>query len=875
MSRKMRNVRSDDVAGIMMNGLIHNRSRLIRNFYEKKHKDAIEDVLKNSVKGFWKKGDYTIIEGGMKHEFILMMGATLLGLYASIEAPLNVGPEVIKMKNGTTIILEPGNTTVTKDEVHPDGTTKQVVLMDGKKKSGELGIFSKDGKVNDNAYEILAGIFNETDDEIVDLMSFAYQPADFNSRLDTEGNPMPLVHGLLPLNVLFHNASFLDNLDKQFDLADAHIRQVCELSFKPPIAVKPFNDQSKGNTRGYFEKETKSMDVEYKAKKATYDASFIVGKGEVAAAVMCAMQKLPRLVKRLVRESSEPLPGKIPAPSTTKEGLKTDALSVATVKSQPKEFALSLQFSDVEMSVPMLIGHMLENQERNDLAVPEMPRLFMNFALKELVELQRVLHRPRGVYEDDLPQQITDIAERLDKLVAKSSKILNGQELKDQFDAVALFEDIQHNISMSQLSGDLKKHMEFLEFRHGADTKLTDQAQKHFIERLGQDVFGLSKHVALASLSGMNDMMTYLFGDMLGKYLIPGGMVVGLLVLLTIIGKYHRRIFIVMGGLPAFVTYYVMDVGGRTYNYIYVQGIKGRVLAAYSGTTAQMRRLFTYLSSNSLPMPADEAAAVAAAAAAVPPPDAAAAAAPTAAAAPPLVRKNSSPKAAAAAAAPLVRKSSSPKAAAAAAPPALARKNSSPKAAAAAAEKPPSPPLARKMTPPKAAAAVAEKPPSPLPLARKNSSPKAAATAAEKPPSPPALARKGSSQKARRSPSPKARRSPSPAAEKPPSPLALAPKNSSPEAAAAAKPPSPKPDARKMTPQEMAIYKREIANEQRKKVKNSALADGSHSKNLLERRATEAESAADAAELAAKSAGGSRTKRRRRANQRKTRKTNR
>jgi hypothetical protein len=78
-----------------------------------------------------------------------------------------------------------------------------------------------------------------------------------------------------------------------------------------------------------------------------------------------------------------------------------------------------------------------------------------------------------------------------------------------------------------------------------------------------------------------------------------------------------------------------------------------------------------------------------------------------------------------------------------------------------------------------------------------------------------------------------------------------------------------------MTPQEMAIYKREFAKEQRKNVKNSALADGSHLKNLLEKRATEAESAADAAELAAKSAGGSRTKRRRRANQRKTRKANR
>ncbi len=855
---------------------------LIYKNFRDSNAELISYYLQETLRRDWNpsKESPELMEGGMKLYEIMMMGLTLLALSSGTETP--VMPDVFEATTaeGVRITFGPENIIITPTE-------GPVVTLDNnnKKKPGEM--FQVDKAQAEENRKVLRGIFNETDETILTMVQHGWQSADYSERRDTEGAIMPLQNGLLRTGVVISDPEFLELLQQQFDLLGAVSERICTLAFKPPIVVKPLLGKSEKHVRGPVKSDAVVIKTDYDTETQIYKDSFKVDGRKVAMTALCASlaRSIPTIVKRLVPadkvdkdiqfKDHPPKPLILPPPATStgveKKGMWKAATNVVYKKmgykiddekppaekppaeKPPAEkplndtdvgkkvdtrvYEVSIQFPRIPISIPELIEMIINNQYDHELALPEMPQLFIDFAMKELLDLIVVLHSPKDLYKDDFQEQIHDIAKKLNTALARSKSILSGDATLKDWEEVSKLKGIQDQIALKQLQTDLTSEMEYLEFYHLKDKSIKDQSQRHWNEDMIQHYFGPAAYFTGSIQTALyNTFFKGIYG-----FLMPASIALGTLLAL-VAARNRETIKLWVGGVPLLLTSFAHN----TSHFIFVRTIKGSIVYAYTGTKVQMASVYaTLISKTERNPPAD---------------------APVAAAAGLVVPERHSPPSDVN---PLVAAS-----AAASAPlPEQANKISSyfKKAAVAAAPNAVPPPNAAAASAAAASAAAAAKPPSP-PLARKISSPKAAATA-EKPPSPnarrspsPALARKGSSQKARRSPSPNARRSPSPA---------LARKGSSPEADAAAKPPSPKPEDSKMTPQEMAIYKREFAEEQRKKVTNSMSLVGSHSNNLLERRATAAEDEANRAELAAKSGGGSRTKRRRRANQRKTRKANR
>ena len=876
-------------------------SMLIYKNFRDSNDELISYYLQETLRHDWNpsKESPELIEGGMKLYDIMMIGLTLLALSSGTETP--VMPDVFEATTGegVRITFGPENIIITPTE-------GPVVTLDNNNKKKPGGMFEVDKAQTEANRAVLRGIFNETDETILTMVQHGWQSADYSERRDTEGNIMPLKNGLLHTGVVISDPEFLEILQQQFDLLGAVSERICTLAFKPPIVVKPIPGKSDKHVRGPVKSDALVLKSEHDVEQQIYKDSFKVDGRKVAMTALCAAlaRSIPVLAKRLVPadkvddniqfKDHPPKPLTLPPPATStvaeKKGMWKSATSLVykrmgykTDDKPPAEkppaekppaekppaekptnntdigkkvdtrvYEVSIQFPRIPISIPELIEMIINNQYDNELALPEMPQLFIDFAMKELLDLIVVLHSPKDLYKDDFQEQIHDIAKKLSTALSRSKSILSGDATLKDWEEVTKLKGIQDQIALKQLQTDLTSQMEFLEFYHLKDKSLKDQSQRHWNEDMIQNYFGPAAYFTGSIKTALyNTFIEGMYG-----FLMPASIALGTLLALVAV-RYRETIKIWVGGVPLLLTKIVYGAS----HFIFIRTIKGSIVCAYTGTKAQMARVYAMLISRTEKNP---------------PPAAPAAAAP--AAADPVVVHRSSPQdvnplvaASAAASAPLEPKKKisdyfkkppaapSPQLAAPAAaakppsPPKLeVHKKSSPAAAA-----PPPPGLARKKSSP--AAAAAAKPPSPPPLARKNSSPKAAA-AAERPPSPPKL-------KDRKSSSPKGRRSPSPGSRK-----MSPPKNA----------PTPLDIAK--TARELATTARELADAARAK-SNALLKTAGSTKlaqlyakreaNEAEAEANKAELEADEAELAVISGGGGRTKRRRRANQRKTRKVRR
>jgi hypothetical protein len=841
-------------------------SMLIYKNFRDSNAELISYYLQETLRLDWNpsKESPELMEGGMRLYDIMMMGLTLFALSSGTETP--VIPDVFEAttEEGVRITFGPENIIITPNE------GPVVTLDNNKKKPGGMFEVDKEQTVANRA--VLRGIFNETDETILTMVQHGWQSADYSERRDTEGNIMPLKNGLLRTGVVISDPEFLEILQQQFDLLGAVSERICTLAFKPPIVVKPIPGKSDKHVRGPVKSDALVLKSEHDAEQQIYKDSFKVDGRKVAMTALCAAlaRSIPVLAKRLVPadkvddniqfKDHPPKPLTLPPPATStvaekkgmwksatsaiykKMGYKTDDKPPAEkppAEKPPAEkptnntdigkkvdtrvYEVSIQFPRIPISIPELIEMIINNQYDNELALPEMPQLFIDFAMKELLDLIVVLHSPKDLYKDDFQEQIHDIAKKLSTALSRSKNILSGDATLKDWEEVTKLKGIQDQIALKQLQTDLTSQMEFLEFYHLKDKSLKDQSQRHWNEDMIQNYFGPAAYFT-------GSIQTALYNKFIkgmSEFLMPASIALGTLLALVAV-RNRETIKIFVGGVPLLLTRIVYGVS----HFIFIRTIKGSIVYAYTGTKAQMSSLYAMLISRTEKNPPAAAPAAAAPAAAA-----------SAAAADPVVVHRSSPQdvnplvaASAAASAPLEPKkkiSDYFKKPPAAPSPQLA--------APAAAAKPASPPKleVHKKSPPKDAA------PPPPGLARKKSSP--AAAAAAKPPSPPPLARKNSSPNGHRSPSPVSRKMSS---------------NNAPMLLDIAK------TARELAKTARAKSDALAANNEKKLVQL-------HARRAAEKAEADAEKAELEAEVAANSAGGGRTKRRRRAKQSKTRKVRR